>query len=220
MALQLRGTIMNPLAFAASATLLLAASASAGFSTPNVRVTSADAIGQQGQALRIYSVFVDFDAANPSAFTLLSVYNHSVTSGSMSGVLHADESASWNPLLTTSSIASIDSFVTISGLTGSGAGTALDPNFGDGLGSTIPNLAGWYDATPQTAIVGASIKVMQIALAAEDAGFTASLRVGYKVSGTTSARFSDVGYSIGSVVPAPGALALLGLAGVALRRRS
>jgi len=46
-------------------------------------------------------------------------------------------------------------------------------------------------------------------------GFT----VGWKLAGTTTALFAGAGQSISIGVPAPGAIALLGLAGMAARRR-
>ena len=201
------------------ATLALAASATANFVGPTARVTSTVATGLQGQQLRVYRIFLDFDAVNPNAFALLAVSNHFVVSGSMAGVMHADEDLSWNPAVTNTAIASIDSYVTISGLTGGAAGTALDPSFGIGLGSTIPSLAGWYDVTPQLANSAASIKVMQIALGIDDPGYTASIRVGYKQTGTTTPIFNNLTYSIGSVVPAPSVLGLLALVGLVQRRR-
>jgi hypothetical protein len=210
---------MRQLLLTALASFALAGSAAANFTGPNVRVTSTEALGLQGQPLRVYSVFLDFDPIDPDAYTLLAVYNHRVVSGSMAGVMHADQELSWNPTVTNTAIASIDSFVTISGLGGAASGTALDPSFGTGIGSVIPSLAGWYDMTPQIANSAASIKVMQIALGADDPGYTASVRVGYKRSGTTTPLFTNLEYSITTVVPAPGALALFAFVGLAARRR-
>ena len=136
-----------------------------------------------------------------------------------------------------------DSWVTVSGSgTSGGNDTALDPSFSYPAGSTdrsfIPLAAGWYDATPgtanpvlagtqgghngQNATGGFQMLLMQIVREGDDetngmgrARF--HLRTGFKVANTTQALFGFGSYSIG--VPAPGALALLGLAGAFGRRR-
>ncbi len=151
----------------------------------------------------------------------LNALKHNVTAGDMSGVLHNDfGGGSWNPTLTLlpDQVAN-DSFVTISGLTGVAASTNLDPSFGTGAGSAIPTNAGWFNANPGTNIVvGAAgrVMIMQVALAAGNAGYTASLEVGYKESASaTTPLFGSGSYTI----PAPGALALLGAAGLMGRRR-
>jgi len=120
-----------------------------------------------------------------------------------------------------------DSFVTMQGI-GNGWGTALDPSFGTPYGPTAggispPNSnAGWYDATPGTQnLVGTTLRVrlMQIArIAAEDNNlYTANLTLGYAYLGSTVAQFGYGSFTIGA--PAPGAIALVGLAGLIGRRR-
>jgi hypothetical protein len=123
-----------------------------------------------------------------------------------------------------------DSWVTESGLaTNSGWGTALEPGFTNGgTVGDINNGAGWYDATPGTpnAIAvggtqgGYRILLAQIVRNSGDADALATfyLKNSYKVAGTTTALFSEGTFNIG-VVPAPGAMALLGVAGLAGRRR-
>ncbi len=112
-----------------------------------------------------------------------------------------------------------DSYVTMQG-TGGGWGTALDPSFQNPpLGTDIATTAGWYDATPGTTnVVGATlrVKLLQIARAGGDESlFTANMTMGYKAGGTTTALFGFGSFTI----PAPGAVALLGLAGLVSRRR-
>ena len=120
-----------------------------------------------------------------------------------------------------------DSFVTMQG-TGNSWGTVLDPSFGTPYGPTAggispPNSnAGWYDATPGTQnLVGTTLRVrlMQIArIAAEDNNlYTANLTLGYAYLGSTVAQFGYGSFTIGA--PAPGAIALVGLAGLIGRRR-
>ncbi len=120
--------------------------------------------------------------------------------------------------------AQTDSYVTMQGINLSW-GTAMDPSFAPSYGtsaSDIPTNAGWYDATPGTAnTVGATLKVklMQIArVAGQTEAFTANMTMGYKAGGTTTALFGFGSFTIGAV-PAPGAIALLGLAGLVGRRR-
>ena len=118
-----------------------------------------------------------------------------------------------------------DSFVTMQGI-GLAWGTALDPSFGTAYGPQAggispPNTnAGWYDATPGTQnLIGTTyrVRVMQIArIAAEDNNtYTANMTLGYAYLGSTVAQFGYGSFTI----PAPGAIALVGLAGLVGRRR-
>lgn len=121
-----------------------------------------------------------------------------------------------------------DSFVTMQGI-GNAWGTALDPSFAYPFGSLAYDIkapenvnAGWYDSTPGTAnLVGATLKVrlLQIArLSTNTSVFTANMTLGYAAFGQTTPLFGYGSFTIGAV-PAPGALALLGLAGAFGRRR-
>lgn len=171
----------------------------------------------------VWSVYAVTSNANN---VMLNVIGHTVTAGSMSGVEHNDfGGGTWNPQLTIlpDQIAN-DSFVTVTGLPG--GGTNLDPSFGTGAGAAIPAGAGWFTANPGTDILftGGRIKIMQVAgstysNAAGGAFYTGRLTVGYKLnsSSTTPLYAENLSYTIG--IPAPGALALLGLAGLAGRRR-
>lgn len=121
----------------------------------------------------------------------------------------------------TSGMAASDSYVTMQGILGAW-GTALDPSFQNPpFGTDLALNAGWYDSTPGTSnVVGATLKVklLQIARTAGDNSlFTANMTMGYKAGGTTTALFGFGSFTIG--VPAPGAVALLGLAGLVTRRR-
>jgi len=136
-----------------------------------------------------------------------------------------------------------DSWATASGSgTSGGNDTALDPSFNFPNGSTdrsfIPVAAGWYDSTPgvanavlagtqgghagQNASGGFQMLLLQIVREGDDAtnGMGLArfhLKTGFKLASTTQALFGQGSYVIG--VPAPGALALLGLAGAFGRRR-
>ena len=137
-------------------------------------------------------------------------------------------------------MASWDSYVTMQGIsTGIASnnwGTTLDPSFRDDFSAdSASNLyvnaappldsgpnAGWFDSTPGTPNgVGAaqSVKLLQISrIAGNNSIYTANMTMGYKAVGTTTPLFGMASFTIG-VVPAPGALALLGLVGAFGRRR-
>jgi hypothetical protein len=115
-----------------------------------------------------------------------------------------------------------DSFVSICQSTPSNWGTAFDPSWDTFYGPqafNIPTGAGWYDATPGTPnLVGATLKcrVLQIArLSTNTSVFTANMTLGYAAFGATTPLFGYGSFTI----PAPGAMALFGLAGAFGRRR-
>jgi hypothetical protein len=191
----------------------LGASAAAHAAFTGFSVTSVGTVAGRD----VYQVYANFDAPTDIILNLL---KHNVTAGNMSNVVHNDfGGGTWNPTLTLlpEQVAN-DSFVTVSGLTGVAASTNLDPSFGTGTGSVIPTNAGWFNSNPSSNItVGSSLRIMimQVALNAGSAGYTASLEVGYKESAqATIPLFGSGSYTI----PAPGAL-VLAFASGALRRR-
>jgi len=212
------------LATVAASTLASAASASfTGYSVERVITT-----GGNSQ----YQVFANFSANN---LVFLNAFSFVNVSGNMNArhqdFLTADgEVGTWQA---GSSVSAADrpedSWVTASGLaTSSGWGSALDPGFTNGgIVQNINNGAGWYDATPGTANPiqaggtqgGYRILLAQIVRSGDDVGqfSTHSMQLAWKVAGTTTAIFGNGSFQIG--VPAPGAMALLGLAGLAGRRR-
>ena len=169
---------------------------------------------------------------------MLNMIGHQVIAGNTNLVVHtdsflndADEAVGhWNASYTSASTAATsnqfkDSYVTITGKTGASSSTSLDPSFGSGMNDpanpAIPAAAGWYTANPAVDILitGGKIKVMQIAFAGNITSFqyTGKMSVGYKLQGTTTPLYAmNLTYSL---VPAPGALALLGFAGLCSRRR-
>jgi MYXO-CTERM domain-containing protein len=200
----------------ALSSLVLASAVASGAQAGLVGFTGfeVDSLGNIG-GVDVYQVYATF--SDPTGFAQLNIYNHSVSSGTMSAI-HSDGAGTWNPFATSASNASNDSFVTIDGAYGFSTMTALDPSFGNGFGGSFGNNGGWYTSSPATVISGSRILIMQIALAAGDVGYTATAKVGYKAVGTTTALEGTGTYTVG-FVPAPGALALLGLAGVCARRR-
>ena len=219
----------TPSVFVSSAVVLATTSslASAGFTGYSVqRVITAGGNSQ-------YQVFANFDQSN---LVFLNAFSFVNVSGTMNA-RHQDfftadgEVGTWQA---GSSVSAADrpedSWVTASGLaTNSGWGTALDPGFANGgTVGDINNGAGWFDATPGTAnTIGAGgtqggyrILLAQIVRTGDDSTqgvSNHSLQLSWKVAGTTTAIFGNGSFTIG--VPAPGAMALLGLTGLAGRRR-
>ena len=199
--------IVSSLALAAG----IATSANAAFT--GFTVQNMGTIGGRS----VYQVYANFSAPTD---ILLNALKHNVTSGTMNALHNDFGGGIWNPSLTIlpDQVAN-DSFVTVTGLTGVSSQTNLDPSFGTGLGGAIPTNAGWFNSNPSSNIVvGSSLKIMimQVALATGSAGYSASLEVGYKESpSATQPLFGSGTYTI----PAPGALALLGAAGLMGRRR-
>ena len=213
------------LATVAASTLASAASASfTGFSVE--RGTTA------GGNTR-YSVYANFSASN---LVFLNAFSFVNVSGTMNA-RHQDffvadgEVGTWQAGSSVSAAdRGEDSWVTASGsATSSGWGTALDPGFSNG--GTVGDVnagAGWYDATPGTANAvlaggtqgGYRMLLMQVVRSGDDAGQASShsMQLSWKVAGTTTAIFGNGSFDLG-VIPAPGAMALLGLAGLAGRRR-
>lgn len=206
------------------AAALITSAASATFT--GVTMTEATVNGRT-----VTSIFANFSS---STDRILNVFDFINVSGTM-GALHTDNAfgdvdtdgdgyadvfgatgawaQTWN---STAGIPS-DSFVTI-GIPGP---VALDPGFTGPFNSgSIANLSGWYDSTPGSQnLAGATlkIKVMQLARAVGSGYYTANFTVGYAALGSTTAQFGAGTFTVGT--PAPGAVALLGLAGLVSRRR-
>jgi hypothetical protein len=179
-----------------------------------------------------YKVYANFDAVGlPSgqSWVFINAYSHLTLSGTMHAV-HQDyavqdgEVGTWHAGPSVSATdRDFDSWVTASGLASSaGWGTTLDPGWAQGgIVGDINNGAGWVDATPGTAniVTGGRMLLMQVVrTAANDSVYTAKMAITYKISNTSAAiQQGQFQYSIG--VPAPGAVALVGLAGLTGRRR-
>jgi hypothetical protein len=228
---------MNAFFVSSCAAVAVASAASAGFTgfTAEKIVTTA------GNSQ--YSVFANFDSAGlPSgkSWVFLNVYNYQGVSGSMNAI-HQDaaEDVDGNPTSSWSATANLlgatardnDSWVSASGSgTSAGADASLDPSFNNTIFDRIVGSgggAGWFDATPGTqnlvAAGGASgfrIKLIQFVRAGNDNNlglYTGSLSITYKVQDSAAPLTGTGTFSVG--VPAPGAVALAGLAGLMGRRR-
>jgi MYXO-CTERM domain-containing protein len=188
-----------------------------------------------------YSVYANFDSVGlPSgkSWVFLNAYNCQGVSGSMNA-RHQDaaEDVDGNPTSSWSASANLlgatardnDSWVTASGSgTSAGADASLDPSFNNTVFDRITGSgggAGWFDATPGTqnlvAAGGASgfrIKLIQFVRAGNDNStglYTGSMFITYKVQDNAAPMTGSGSFTI----PAPGAIALAGLAGLTGRRR-
>jgi hypothetical protein len=217
---------MNATFVSGVAAMAVASFASAGFTGLSVQ-TSTNAQGNT-----VYKIFANFDNVGLGAgqnWVFLNAYNFTTVSGSMNAFHSGTGDITWVPQgSSTASHVGNDSWVSATG-THVGSGVALDPGFVEydadgnpiaGVAEQIPNGAGWYDASPATAnnVTANSIQLMQIVRAGGPGEvYTGSFAITYKVSGTTAALTGNGSFSIG--VPAPGAVALMGLAGLTGRRR-
>ena len=171
----------------------------------------------------VWEILANFDSYGLSGnqqWVFLNAFNWTTIGGSLSA-LHSDAGSSWNASETNASNSNTDSFVTSTGTYGSG--TALDPYFQiSPAGSSIPALAGWYDNSPgSNNLVDSntmSFMVAQIVHAPTASLYIGSLELTYKVSGTAVGIFGNGTFVIPGI-PSPGAVALLGLAGLTGRRR-
>jgi hypothetical protein len=217
---------MNAFFVSSVAALVAASAASAGFTG----FTAERFVLTNGNIQ--YKVYANFDNVNLPAgqsWVFLNAYSHTAVSGTMNAV-HQDtftadgEVGTWQAGSAVSAAdRDFDSWVTASGsATSSGWGTALDPGFTNGgTVRDINNGAGWYDATPGTAniVTGGRMLMAQIVRTlANDSLYTARMSITYKVSNTSvPIQPGPFSYTIG--IPAPGAVALAGLAGLTGRRR-
>ncbi len=190
-----------------------------------------------------YSIYANFDSVGlPSgkSWVFLNTYSYVNVQGSMQA-RHQDaaEDESGNP--SCSWLADVnflgsqarenDSWLSTTGLgTSAGHSTTIDANcppFPSGC-ETRPTGAGWYDTSPGTQNLVASggpsgfrIKLIQIVRTGNDltngmGAYAGSMSITYKVQDITTPLTGLGQFSIG--IPAPGAIALMGLAGLAGRR--
>ena len=185
-----------------------------------------------GVSASLYTVDV-YALSNDSADTLLNVFNMTLAS-TASSYFQSATGAGWLPnnlgsIFDTEALRKGDSFVTIGGFgsdaeqsVGAGSGTGLDPNFGGNSAAAPGNLAGWFNSSPPSlnGAVGDSPVGQGVLI-----GRFSSAGGEFSLEGTELSMTWNQGLGTGpsqgtfSIVPAPGAFALLGLAGLAGRRR-
>lgn len=206
--------------YALSVTLAIAggtATASAAFTGFEVQYGGVNS----STGAELYWVFANFTQSDD---VILNFNGFQVLQGSMGGIRHNDNTglqggAAWDPRYTIGSQASSDSFVTINGITGTTSVTQLN---GFGTGTAIANGAGWSSTGPLSA-VGPNFRVRIAQFAGHFGngnGFLASLNISYRDDMNSTTAMSGFGtFLIGGAVPGPGALALLGIAGLGRSRR-
>ena len=165
----------------------------------------------------VFKVYAQFDSASD---VVLSVYGVAGIPGG--GFYHSDfVGGSWDPKFTNDGGAA-DSYVTIGGVPGFGNSTNADPNWGAaGFNQPgIPNNAGWFNGNPpnlQGKVDAGTLRTLiaQFSFAGAPVTFTSPITVSFNQGLGTTTQFGDSSFT----VPTPGAIALLGLAGLAGRRR-
>ena len=210
-----------------------------GAYTYNYSVTAADFDGSD-VTVNVQNLYL---SSNDAADTVLNVYNVNLASSAQVPYFQSFTGTGWQPTnlggpFDTPALRFADSFVTVGGFAqdtiapeqapGAGSGTGLDPNFG-GNGAAAPGaLAGWYNGSPPSlnGQVGAvpepdgdliGLGVLVGRFTTTEAG---SDLVGGTLEVTWNQGLGTPGQQAGfTITPAPGALALLGLAGFAGRRR-
>ena len=228
------------------ASLAISAAASATF--VNFQVTSTN-VTNSGQNLTVYTLWARFNGATDTvlnAFNLAGVgstnmggFWHKDNAYYNSGVL-SQSFGTWNPSQTGSITLNrpYDSYLTIGGQATPTNTTNADPSWTSGGNANasswnradLPNngTLGWFNSNPpniqgrvgQAGNTATDVRLGQFVLSQSDtAGRTYSLTLGYNDGVAGSAvLFATNTFSFGTV-PTPGALALLGLAGFAGRRR-
>ena len=177
--------------------------------------------------------------SNDAADTLLNVYNMTLASTGQVDYFQSATGTGWNPnnlggIFDTPALRLADSFVTVGGFAqdtllpeqapGAGAGTGLDPNFGGNSAAFPGDLAGWYNGSPPSlngqvgmlpGTIGMGVLIGRFAF---DGDFDLS---GTSLEVTWNQGLGTPGNQAEFIVnvPAPGAMALLGLAGLTGRRR-
>ena len=196
-----------------------------------------------GVNLDVYVLYARFNGATD---TVLNAFNFNRVDGTDTNLFyHKDLSTgttapypltksagTWNPSQTGSATANrpFDSYLVIGGLPTATNSTNADPSWPAAGGSwnrpDVPNGfdAGWFNSNPpnlqgrvgQPGNLADSVRLGQFVVDRDANGGTWNLRIGYN-SGVPGApvQFAETTFNL----PAPGAVALLGLAGLVGRRR-
>ena len=229
---------MKLMAFALTAAV--ASSASAAFVEYYTVKTQTS---NSGVNLDVYVLYARFNGATD---TVLNAFNFNRVDGTDTNLFyHKDLSTgttapypltksagTWNPSQTGSATANrpFDSYLVIGGLPTATNSTNADPSWPAAGGSwnrpDVPNgvNAGWFNSNPpnlqgrvgQPGNLADSVRLGQFVVDRDANGGTWNLRIGYN-SGVPGApvQFAETTFNL----PAPGAVALLGLAGLVGRRR-
>ena len=195
----------------------------------------------------VIDLYANFSAPNTDGFDneashMLSAFNFNVAlNNTETGLFYqsdlvgsgADGAGSWKPSFSFdipgSANSTVDSFVTIGGGVGALAATNVttpDPNLGSATAADIFNdNVGWF-LNPPTSTQGDVIELLvwigRFTVdgnnARNGANFDFNGTIGYNYGSGTGSFNADAGGNY-QFIPAPGALALLGMSGLCLRRR-
>jgi hypothetical protein len=220
--------------------MMLAAGAAAditGAITYDYSVTAED-FGGASVTVNVSDLYL---LSDNGADVALNVYNLQLVESAQVSYFQSTTGTGWTPnnlggIFDTPALRLADSFVTIGGFQqdtllpeqapGAGAGTGLDPNFG-GNGAAFPGaLAGWYNGSPPSLNGQVGMLPGTIGMGVLIGRFAADVDIPFDLSGselfvTWNQGLGTPGNQAGFIVnvPAPGAMALLGLAGLTGRRR-
>jgi hypothetical protein len=196
-----------------------------------------------GINLDVYTLYARFNGATD---TVLNAFNFNRTDGSATNLFYHKDNAYYNSgalmkefgTWAPSQAGSItlnrpfDSFLTIGGNATPTNTTNADPSWTGASSWNRPDVpngsnVGWFNSNPpniqgrvgQTGNLADSVRLGQFSMDRDAAASTWNLKIGYNngVAGSP-VQFAEATFTLG-VIPAPGAIALLGLAGLAGRRR-
>jgi len=196
-----------------------------------------------GINLDVYTLYARFNGATD---TVLNAFNFNRTDGSATNLFYHKDNAYYNSgalmkefgTWAPSQAGSItlnrpfDSFLTIGGNATPTNSTNADPSWTGAASWNRPDVpngsnVGWFNSNPpniqgrvgQTGNLADSVRLGQFSMDRDAAASTWNLKIGYNngVAGSP-VQFAETTFTLG-VIPAPGAIALLGLAGLAGRRR-
>jgi len=202
--------------------------------------TTSTTTSSNGINVDVYTLWARFDGATD---TVLNAFNLNRLDSNTTNIFYHKDNAdyndgalmkefgTWAPQLTGGAVANrpFDSFLTIGGTSGASNTTAADPSWPAAGGGwnrpDVPNNlnVGWYNSNPPSlqGRVGVgtntadSVRLGQFVVDAGSNGGTWNLKVSFNNASSSTVNFATSTFSL----PAPGAVALLGLAGLAGRRR-
>ena len=203
--------------------------------------------GFDDAAYAVIDLYVNFNATNTDGFSnadshMLSVFNMNFgannfgqfSQNDLTGVGNGEFVGSWKPSFSfdipMTANSKIDSFITIGGGVGSQAATNVttpDPNLGSALNGAIFNdNVGWFLNPPtstQGDVIDFDVWIGRFVVTGDEAragaNFDMAGSIGYNYGSGTGSFNADVAGNFTYEIPAPGALALLGLGGLCSRRR-
>ena len=191
-----------------------------------------------GATSNLYTVDL-YAVSNDATDTVLNAFNMTINNGASSYFQGFTSTTGWLPgnggsIFDTEALQEGDSFVTIGGFdaaalqtVGAGDTTGLDPNFGGSSASAPGALAGWFNSSPPNLNgrvqaqngLGGGLGTLLGRFSTEGDAFSLE---GTEISLTWNQGLGtgpQSGTFLIPVIPAPGAMALLGIAGLVGRRR-